>query len=259
MASEKWTYDETIIALWTYCRIPFKESRATHPEVVRVAKIIGRSPAALNMKIGNIGRLDPSLAKQGIVGLTHGAKTEKEVWNDFEKNPEQLVMEAQRLLSDRMGVPWGQEYVEDLQIFPDDTVREVFVRQRIGQSFFRTAVLASYDNRCCISGVGETKLLEACHISDWAIDPKNRTNPQNGLCLNTFFHKAYDSNLIGISADYIIRLSDKIIESTADINFQNYILSLQGKKILLPKRFPPNKDLLAERYEQFLKYQCYEY
>lgn len=40
------------------------------------ANMIGRSPSALNMKIGNIGRLDPELKKKDITGLTHGAKME---------------------------------------------------------------------------------------------------------------------------------------------------------------------------------------
>ena len=39
--------------------------------------MIGRSPSALNMKIGNIGRLDPELKKKNITGLTHGAKMEE--------------------------------------------------------------------------------------------------------------------------------------------------------------------------------------
>lgn len=30
--------------------------------------MLGRSPSALNMKVGNIGRLDPDLKEQGITG-----------------------------------------------------------------------------------------------------------------------------------------------------------------------------------------------
>lgn len=69
-----------------YCKIPFKNSRKTHPTIIKYADIIGRSPSALNMKIGNFGRLDPELKKRGITGLIHSSKTEEDVWNEFQGN-----------------------------------------------------------------------------------------------------------------------------------------------------------------------------
>ena len=51
-----WTREETIIAFNVYCKIPFKDSNKNHPMIKKYAKIIGRSPDALNMKIGNIGK-----------------------------------------------------------------------------------------------------------------------------------------------------------------------------------------------------------
>lgn len=51
------------------------------------------------MKIGNIGRLDPELKTQGIKGLTHGAKMEQEIWDEFYANPERLVFESERLIA----------------------------------------------------------------------------------------------------------------------------------------------------------------
>ena len=61
-----WTKEETIIAFNVYCKVPFRSSSKTNPMVIKYANIIGRSPSALNMKIGNFGRLDPELKKQGI-------------------------------------------------------------------------------------------------------------------------------------------------------------------------------------------------
>jgi putative restriction endonuclease len=43
------------------------------------------------MKVGNFGRLDPELKKQGIVGLAHGSKLEAEVWDEFNGNWDKLV------------------------------------------------------------------------------------------------------------------------------------------------------------------------
>ena len=76
-----WTREETIIAFNVYCKNPFKDSSMNHPMIVKYAKIIGRTPSALNMKVGNLGRLDPKLKEKGIVGLSHGSKVEKMVWD----------------------------------------------------------------------------------------------------------------------------------------------------------------------------------
>lgn len=66
-----------MVAFYVYCIIPFASSSKTNPIVIDYANMIGRSPSALNMKIGNIGRLDPELKKKDVTGLTHGAKMEE--------------------------------------------------------------------------------------------------------------------------------------------------------------------------------------
>lgn len=68
-----WIREETIVAFYVYCIIPFASSSKTNLIIIDYANMIGRSPSALNMKIGNIGRLDPELKKKDITGLTHGA------------------------------------------------------------------------------------------------------------------------------------------------------------------------------------------
>jgi hypothetical protein len=66
--SNNWTREETIVAFNVYCKVPFKSSSKTNPTIIKYANIIGRSPSALNMKVGNFGRLDPELKKQGAAG-----------------------------------------------------------------------------------------------------------------------------------------------------------------------------------------------
>ena len=70
-----WSREETIIAFNVYCKIPFEKSSKTHPLIVKYANLLGRTPSALNMKIGNIGRLDPELKSRGIVS-SGGQKTD---------------------------------------------------------------------------------------------------------------------------------------------------------------------------------------
>jgi len=91
-ANLPWSMEETIVAFNVYCKIPFKESSQFHPLIIEYAALLGRSAASLNMKVGNIGRLDPTLQAQGIVGLRHGSKIEKEVWQEFMTNPDEMAI-----------------------------------------------------------------------------------------------------------------------------------------------------------------------
>lgn len=113
MKSNNWTREETIIAFNVYCKIPFKSSSKSNQTVINFAKIIGRSPSALNMKIGNFGRLDPELKKQGIVGLTHGSKMEEEVWNEFNGDWERLIYESELIFT----AVFKNEQLNDLHYF----------------------------------------------------------------------------------------------------------------------------------------------
>ena len=250
--SNNWTREETIIAFNVYCKIPFKNSRKTHPMVVKFAKIIGRSPGALNMKIGNLGRHDPDLKSQGITGLEHGAKIEVDVWNEFYGNPEKLAYESERLIAKYLGKSIEETSGITTNDLPQGKEREVVVRQRVNQSFFRAAVMSSYNFRCCISGVQTPELVEACHIVDWSENEQNRTNPRNGLCLNPFFHKAYDKLLISITPDFDIVIPDSLIESVDSIDTKTYLSQLNGTKINLPDKFLPQKDFLDIHHQKFL-------
>ncbi len=248
-----WTREETIVAFNVYCKIPFKESRKSHPLIKEYAQILGRSPSSLNMKIGNIGRLDPNLQKKGITGLIHGAKMEEEVWNAFYGNPENLAYESEKIIARLQGRAIEENIKIDLENLPQGKEREVIVKQRVNQSFFRMAVLSSYNNRCCISGVGNLELLEACHIINWADDIVNRTDPRNGLCMNSFFHKAYDKFLLAISPDLRIYVSDELLQHTNDNRFRDYLKSINGEEITRPDKFFPQKEFLQLHYEQYQK------
>lgn len=219
--------------------------------IVKYANILGRSPSALNMKIGNIGRLDPDLREKGISGLIHGAKMEEDVWKEFYGNPEKLAFESEKIIAKYS----NQDIETSSDIKTDDLPqgidREAMVRQRVNQSFFRSAVLSAYNFCCCISGVQNSSLLEACHIVNWSQDIKNRTNPKNGLCMNPFFHKAYDKHLISITPDLKIVISDELQQNIKEDSFSCYLKNINGRNILLPDKFLPQKEFLEIHYNQF--------
>ena len=250
-----WTREETIIAFNVYCKIPFKDSNKNHPMIIKYANIIGRSPSALNMKVGNLGRLDPKLKEKGIVGLSHGSKVEQMIWDEFYANPDQLIYESECLIA-----KYSNDLIEhtsgiDLADLPEGTERLAAIKQRVNQTFFRNTVLSSYENKCCISAIGNPLLLEACHIIDWSADVENRTNPENGLCLNSLFHRAYDKFLLAITPDYHIVISEKFISDAGDGLFKQYLIDINGSSINLPSRFYPRKDFLDFNYQKYLSLQ----
>lgn len=170
-----WTREEEIIVFNLYCKMPFNKSSKTHPEVIRIANLIGRSPSAVNMKIGNFGSFDDNLKAKGIVGLTNVSKLDAEIWAEFNGKWDLLAYESEQLIqrltyggisiTEAVGMPIGKEKI-------------VEVKQRINQSFFRQAVLTSYLSTCCITGICTPQLLIASHIKPWKdSSDTEKTNP----------------------------------------------------------------------------------
>lgn len=248
-----WTREETIIAFNVYCKIPFGKSSKSNPLIIKYAQLLGRSPSALNMKVGNIGRLDPDLKKQGISGLLHGSIIEEEVWAEFYGNPDELAFESERLIAKMSNKKIEEITGIETKDLPQGAEREVLVKKRVNQDFFRSVVMSSYNFTCCISGVTSPELLEACHIVDWSRDMINRTNPKNGLCMNPFFHKAYDKYLLAITPDLEIAISDKLLESNTEQTFFEYLKGLNQRKILTPDKFFPQRELLEAHFNEYQK------
>ena len=253
MAGEKWTREQTIIALSVYCKIPFNKASNNNPEIVEAAKLIGRSPSSVKMKVGNFGSFDPELKAKGIVGLSNTSKLDEIIWNEYCDDWEKLAYDSEQIKATLSHQTIEETYDIDISEIPEGKERERVVKQRINQAFFRNAVLSSYNNKCCITNLSCIELIEACHIVDWSTDVKNRLNPSNGICLNVLFHKAYDKNYIGISPDYEVFVSDKFLDENKEQDYiKNFFLHFHKTKIQMPDKFLPNKELLDLHYQHFL-------
>lgn len=249
--ANNWTRDELKMAISLYCKIPFKSTRKESLEIIRWAKVIGRSPGGLYAKLCNLGNCDKAMRDIDVKGLSHTGKLDPIMWNEFVEDPERIIYEGEQLLAQRMGLPIERYAEIDERDLPQGKMREVVIRQRVNQRFFHDVVFCSYENRCCITGLNQSSLLEACHISSWNIDVKNRTNPKNGLCMNILFHRAYDSYLMAVTPDYDIIISEQMIDAAKEDTFRQYLQGLNGKQIILPEKFLPDTDLLAIHYEQY--------
>ena len=80
MPRTNWTRDELIVAFNLYCKTPFGRIHIRNPEIIALAKVLGRTPSAVSWKLANLASLDPSLKKRNIAGATPGGKLEKEIW-----------------------------------------------------------------------------------------------------------------------------------------------------------------------------------
>lgn len=253
MVKNSWTREETIIAFNVYCKIPFKSSSKSNPIIIKYANIIGRSPSSLNMKIGNFGRLDPELKKQGIVGLAHGSKIEEEIWDEFNGNWDKLAFESELLISKFINKPIEEVSEIEIEDLKEGVDREAVVKQRVNQNFFRAAVLSSYYFRCCITGLSIPDFLVASHIIPWSKSSEHRLNPRNGLCLNSIHDKAFDRGFITITPEYKVKISKTIIDSNNEKAVKDFFLKYENQKIILPDKFIPSKDFLDYHYHNIFR------
>lgn len=240
---QSWTPDELTLAFDLYCRIPFKATKANNPEVVELAQLLNRSPAGVARKLGNFGAFDPELRKRGIVGLAHGSKLDRKVWDEFHHNWARLVEKAERLRAEFRASAGRKHLPSEPEAPRGPSERIISAKRRLHQAFFREAVLSSYENACCVTGLTIREALVASHIVPWSQDERLRADPTNGLCLSATFDRMFDTGLLSIEPDFTIRLSKQVFEHS-DPSVTTLVLPYHEQPIKRPIRFVPNVDCL---------------
>ncbi len=234
-----WTRTELILAFDLYCRIPFRKTKANNPEVIELAKLLGRAPASVARKLGNFGSFDPELRKQRIKGLAHTGKLDAEVWDEFNNDWNRLVLEANQLRAELGSDTESRDEGEaDILLPRGASEREAMRKTRIHQTFFRDAVLSGYDGACCITGLGIPECLVASHIIPWSVSEEHRTDPRNGLCLSATFDRLFDRGLMTIGEDLSVVVSSRL-RKTGDKRILEMICKYHGSPIVRPRRFLP--------------------
>lgn len=162
-----WTEEQTKLALYLYFQLPFGQLHSRNPEIVDLAQRLGRTPSSVAMKLANFASLDPKILESGRTGLRGASVRDRKAWDEFHRDWTKLVVEA--ATSEGIGKPMSDERVQMPQASyhyeppGGATTMLAEVEQRLGQNFFRRAVLANFDNTCCVTGVAEPKLLSASH------------------------------------------------------------------------------------------------
>ncbi len=241
-----WTRDELVLAINLYCKLPFGKMHKGTLEVIKFAELIGRTPSSIALKLVNFASFDPTLQERGIKGASNASKLDKQIWDEFYNNWDAALLESERLLAKAK-----HSTIEKLNMIEIDDLpkegkeKERLIKVRVNQSIFRTMILATYNYKCCVTGIDNADLLIASHIVPWSKDEKNRLNPMNGLCLNALHDKAFDKGLITISADdYCIKVSSKLKRKNILESIEQNFMNFEGQSILLPAKFLPSKEFL---------------
>lgn len=258
-----WQRDELMLVMNLYCRIPFGRQHSRSAEVIDLARALARSPASVAMKLNNFTSLDPEEKVRGVRGLSGASQLDRNVWESFHADWEGMVSESERLWEKTVGdqaafIPLGDvpsaQNAATQNTLPDSrptgpTERERTSKVRMAQNFFRRAILALYDTRCCISGNPVPELLIASHILPWASFPEHRVNPGNGLCLSRLHDAAFDQGLITFDESRRLvlskRLKDHLPNEAIRVSFQCH----EGAALRLPDKFFPQEKFLTYHRE----------
>ena len=169
-----------------------------------------------------------------------------------------IFVDEDRISARKVLITFGKmrgPYEEREPVHIDDEIERRYVvrqvRQRLHQVQFRGAVLPAYRERCAICSLRETRLLDAAHILG---DTEEHGEPvvSNGLSLCSIHHRAFDHDLVGISPDYEVHVSRRLLDDEEG-PMLDVLKTFQDTTIVLPSRktWQPDRERLATRFERF--------
>lgn len=135
---------------------------------------------------------------------------------------------------------------DDVEETPDQAdARKVSYYQslaRPGQAAFRQVVLATYDNRCAVTGCAALNALEAAHVQPfWA---GGADEASNGILFRADLHRLFDAGQIAVHPETLkLHVSKQI---------KGHYAPLHGHRITLPTA-GPKASQLKQRWKDFTK------
>ena len=236
------------MAFALYFLIGPSKADGRNPDVQRLAQAIGRTPAAVALKLANIAANDKNRIAAGRAGMRHGSKLDRQIWLDFEgggdafmdevvSDLERTVRTADVEFDSLAAVGRGLEEV------PEGRERTALVRQRVNQRYFRHVLLEIYGGACCVTHLAVPELLAASHIKPWAAcaPATERLAASNGLLLNALHDRAFDQGLMTIDQHYRVHISPRVRHSGQT---DRWLWSFEGSKIALPSINLPGADFI---------------
>lgn len=195
------------------------------------------------MKACNFASLDPVFLASNRKGLSGASESDRALWHEFDQNAERIAVEAEEVFSKINPDPTRIE-LDALRTPSGATDMLRMVRVRRAQSFFRAAVLTSYQSRCASSGLALPELLIASHILPWAVSVERRADPRNGICFNALFDRAFDRGLMTLDKDCRVVVSSRLQTAAISAPLTCSITEAHGRRIQMPSRLAPDPAAL---------------
>jgi len=136
-----WTREELILTINLYSKLTFGRLHQRNPEVIHLAKLIGRTPGAVAYKLVNFASLDPVQKARGIKGASNASKLDEIIWAEYFNHTDEVPYESEKLLANL-----EHTTVEKLFNIPEDELpkegktRERLVKVRVNQALFRSFI-----------------------------------------------------------------------------------------------------------------------
>jgi putative restriction endonuclease len=214
----KWTRHELLIALNLYHKLTFGQLHARQAVVVALADKLGRGSNSVAMKLCNFASLDPALKLRGIKGLAGASALDRATWEEFHADLNETVPASEAALRSLFDADIGSEFEvlpkTGIQVRkawregPTETTANVKVR--LGQAYFREAVINNFGGRCGVTELAVRELLIASHILPWGTHAAERLNVRNGICLSRLHDAAFDRGLITFDDKLRLVLSPRL-------------------------------------------------
>ena len=252
---KNWSREETLAALFLYLALPARLIDDKGEDVQALAHAIGRTPAAVSLKIWILASFDERRRVRGKVGMVNASKMDKLVWAEYSSSGDKLVEEAADAFFDQLDSDnsMSNELKEAIGAdLPEGREREAIISARVNQQFFRNTLLANYHSRCCLTGLSNPTLLVASHIKPWSVsDPwTERLAPDNGLLLNALHDRAFDQGLITMTKELKIVVSSVVGHEAPE---DEYLWRYNGDRITLPKQSSPRAEFVEYHNDMVFK------
>jgi len=228
---------------------------ARNPRVIELARLLGRTPGSVAMKLVNLASLDPAHQARGVKGLPNHTRADELIWQEFQTNWNQMSLASETRLEAKAARQQTVVAGDSIPETSSEAVTEVesVVMVRTMQRVFRKVVMAAYNSTCCITRNPIPDLLVASHILPWSDFPKERLNPRNGLCLSAHFDRAFDRGLITLDEQLRLVLSPAIRAYLPNEALESEFVRREGRTLTNPDRFAPEPHFIAHHRSQIFR------
>jgi putative restriction endonuclease len=258
---KNWSREEFMLVMNLYTKLRYGQFNYRNAEIIKLAKLIDKTPGAVAFKLVHLSRQDPK-HRDRVKGLANPGKNAIEIYREFENNWAEMLYESEVLLAKYQNKTIEEVFLGKGELKKINT--EVLegkqgidiqrlVKTRVNQSLFRKIIVNNYSNACAICGLDIESLLVASHIIKWSENQTQRLNPSNGLCLCNIHDKAFEVGFIGIQKDYKIIVSKELDVIKEKETFIALFKRHENKSIILPDKFYPNISFLEEHLKTTFK------